>query len=57
MRQPGQPEEANLFPVGALSLREKRSGTKIFLRRVRLEKSSTDGFQNPSGKRFALSGL
>ncbi len=32
MRQPGQPEEANLFPVGALSLNEKRSGTKILLR-------------------------
>ena len=41
---------------GALA-REKRSGTKIFLRRVRLEKSSTDVFQSPSGKRFVLSDL
>ena len=41
---------------GALA-REKRSGTKIFLRRVRLEKSSTDVFQSPSGKWFVLSGL
>ena len=31
-REPGRPERASLFPVGALSLREKRSGTKIFLR-------------------------
>ena len=35
----------------------KRSGTKIFLRRMRLEKSSTDVFQNPPEDGLLLYGL
>ncbi len=52
-----RPTGANLFPVGALSLVKNVAVLRFFCALKELEKSSTDVFQSPPGKRFVPFGL